>query len=731
VAKLANYAAQLVHLRRLAARLPMLEEAYELHKSGRLAEAEARYREWLGFNPEDPDGLHLLAVVRRQRGAIGEALQLARQAVALRPDRATFYVTLAGIEFHARQWAAARADFETALRLDPNQTSAYSALGHIARIQGDDARAEENFKRALLTERDRADVLIGYGNLMSDRGDFANAVQYLARATKLDPDNSATQASFGRALLGNGQWAFAEQALENALRLRPDSPGTLRMLLRAQRERGDFAAAKRSLERLGELPDQASAVAEERAEIARAQGDVETAIEAYATLRALRPADRDVFHLWVAALRTGGRLEPAVAALREHLESQPDDLQGLRGLAGLLMQSGREAEALPLLRRSVELDPDNADALAALAVAHEFAGDFETAETLATRALTREPRHAAATGLLVNAALLRGDAATATTLVEQIDVTLQPPPQRVAWLGLSGCAAHLGGDRNAALAHWRAAQAARSAGRPPLLRPLDREAATGVGAGEPTSMPLVDRVPLALLLGTPGSCADLIAALLTDNGYFVLADRFRGDGRNDGFSKLEAERYVGGMSETDAKLFARQYERALDRLPLAEDARVIDWLPAWDARMSAAVKSVFGAVPLILATDDPRDALLNWLAFGARAGWPMPDPVKAAPWLANALQHLIATAQYSGLPLLAFNSSELVTEPEGCGRRIGELLGTAPLVPGARFAAEMRPPRTLAARFAPGTWREYAEPLAPAFAAFDALARDVRGAESS
>lgn len=704
----------------------MLEEAYELHKSGRLAEAEARYREWLGFNPEDPEALHLLAAVRRQRGAMGEALQLARQAVQLRPDRAGFYVTLAGIEFHARLWAAARADFETALRLDPNQTAAYSALGHIARIQGDDARAEENFKRALLTERDRADVLIGYGNLLSDRGDFAGAVQYLTRAAKLDPDNSATQASFGRALLGNGQWAFAEQALENALRLRPDSPGTLRMLLRAHRERGNFVAAKRSLERLAALPDQAAAVAEERAEIARAQGDVESAVDAYATLRALRPGDREVFHLWVAALRAAGKLEPATGALREHLGREPDDLMALRGLAGLLMQSGREAEALPLLKRSVELDPGNADALAALAVAHEFAGEFETAEALATRAVARQPHHAAATGLLVNAALLRGDAATAARLVEQIDVTQQAPPQRVAWLGLRGCAAHLGGDKDAALTHWRAAQAARSAARPPVLRPLERDVAARTGVGEPVAMALVDRAPHALLLGTPGSCADLIAALLTDNGYFVLADRFRGDGRNDGFSKLEAERYAGGMTETDAKLFARQYERALARLPLAEDARVIDWLPAWDARMSVAVKSVFGAVPLILATDDPRDALLNWLAFGARAGWPIPDPAKAAPWLANALQHLIATAQYSGLPLLAFNSSELVADPGGCGRRLGELLGTGPLVPGARFASEVKPTRTLAARFAPGTWREYAEPLAPAFAAFDALARDLR-----
>ncbi len=704
----------------------MLEEAYEFHKSGRLAEAEARYREWLGFNPEDADGLHLLAIVRRQRGAIGEALQLARQAVELRPDQATFYITLAGIEFHARLWAAARADFETALRLDPNQTSAYSALGHIARLQGDDARAEDHFKRALLTERDRADVLLGYGNLLADRGDFAGAVQYLSRAATLDPDNSATQASFGRALIGNGQHDFAEQALENALRLRPDSPATLKMLLRAHRERGNFTGAEAVLERLAALPDQAAATATERAELALARGDIDGAIEAYGALRALQPHDREALHRWVAVMRQSGRVDAAIEACREHVARERDDAMTLRVLAGLLAQRGQEAEALPFLRRSLELKPDDADTLAALAAVLERSGEHEESEALAARALELAPGQSGATGLLMNAALLRGDSAVALKLANSVDVLTLPPPRRVAWLGLTGCAAHLGDDLPAALGYWRRAHDARGEGRPPRVRTLDREAAERLAQGQTTPAPLVERPPAAMLLGTPGSGADLIAALLTDNGQLVLSDRFRRDGRNDGFSKLDGDRYASGISETDAQLFARQYDRALSRLPLSDDARLVDWLPAWDARLVVPVKSVFGALPLILATDDPREALLNWLAFGTRAGWAIPDPVAAASWLSTALQHLIATARFSGLPVLALNTAELLDDPEACGRRLGELLGTPALVPGARFAAERQPPRTLAARFLAGTWRRYAEPLAPAFAKFDALARDLR-----
>lgn len=704
----------------------MLEEAYELHRTGRLADAEARYREWLGFNPDDPDAIHLLAVVRRQRGAIGEALQLARQAVSLRPDRAGYYVTLAGIEFHARQWAAARADFETALKLDPNQTSSYSALGHIARIQGDDARAEDNFKKAMLTGQERADVLLGYGNLLADRGDFAAAVQYLSRAVDLEPDNSASQASFGRALLGNGQWAFAVQALRNAIRLRPESPGTLRLLIRAHREAGELGAAMQAIEELSKLPEQATATALERAELSVAAGDREGALAAYAELRSLQPDDQEALHAHVALLRQSGRIGDAIEVYRERLERVPGDVRTLRGIGALLVHARREDEALGYLEQAAKLAPDDAEALTAHAVLLERSGKPEEAEQLARAALAINPQQPSAAGLVMNAAILRGDGTDASAIAARIDADSLPPAQRVAWLGLSGCAADLAGDTQRAFELWKSAHAARGDLQPPVLRPLGSGVASLNSLAEPGPAALVDRAPLALLIGPPGSSADLIAALLSDNGCVVLADRFHGDGRRDGLSKLDGQRYSAGIDDTDARLFARQYDRSLARLTLPAEVELVDWLSAWDARISVPVKAVFGSLPLILALDDPRETLLNWLAFGSRAGWAAPDPLAAARWLAIQLEHLIATAKHSGLPVVALNSTELIEDPQSCGRKLGTVLKRLPLLPGARYAAEVKPVRTMASRFPPGEWKRYAQLLEAPFAEFDALAREVR-----
>ena len=66
----------------------MLEDILKLHQAGRLDDAETRYREWLAFNPDDPEALHLLAILRRQREDLAEALELAGKAVDLVPERA-------------------------------------------------------------------------------------------------------------------------------------------------------------------------------------------------------------------------------------------------------------------------------------------------------------------------------------------------------------------------------------------------------------------------------------------------------------------------------------------------------------------------------------------------------------------------------------------------------------------------------------------------------------------
>ena len=50
------------------------DDALRLHQQGRIEEAEQAYKEIVAADPGHPGGLHLLGVIRQQRGRHEEAL---------------------------------------------------------------------------------------------------------------------------------------------------------------------------------------------------------------------------------------------------------------------------------------------------------------------------------------------------------------------------------------------------------------------------------------------------------------------------------------------------------------------------------------------------------------------------------------------------------------------------------------------------------------------------------
>ena len=71
-----------------------MQTALAHHQAGRLAEAEALYRQVLAVQPQNPDALHLLGLIAHQVGRQDAAADLIGRAIALRPDDAALYSQL-------------------------------------------------------------------------------------------------------------------------------------------------------------------------------------------------------------------------------------------------------------------------------------------------------------------------------------------------------------------------------------------------------------------------------------------------------------------------------------------------------------------------------------------------------------------------------------------------------------------------------------------------------------
>src|SRR5437868_3966444 len=94
--------------------------AFEHHQAGRLAEAEAIYREILAGNAKHVDCLHLLGVVWLQFGRTDDAIALLQQALDLNPDSAEAHNNL-GVALRSRgETEQAVPHWEKAVALKPD-----------------------------------------------------------------------------------------------------------------------------------------------------------------------------------------------------------------------------------------------------------------------------------------------------------------------------------------------------------------------------------------------------------------------------------------------------------------------------------------------------------------------------------------------------------------------------------------------------------------------------------
>src|SRR5579871_6661451 len=96
-----------------------MQFAIEHHQAGRLAEAEALYREVIAREPEHADALNLLGVLAGQGGRPDIAVELISYAIAINANVAEYHLNLGTVLESQGQIEQAVGSYETALQLRP------------------------------------------------------------------------------------------------------------------------------------------------------------------------------------------------------------------------------------------------------------------------------------------------------------------------------------------------------------------------------------------------------------------------------------------------------------------------------------------------------------------------------------------------------------------------------------------------------------------------------------
>jgi predicted O-linked N-acetylglucosamine transferase (SPINDLY family) len=237
-----------------------LSRALSHHREGRLDEAEAIYQAVLAQQPDHFDCLHLLGVMRRQRGGSDAAVALISRAVALKPDVAEAHVNLGNAQMDQLRFDAAAESYERALALKPASAMMHRHVATARRAQGRLADAIVHFALAAAFEPDNAVTHADLADVLSKLGRFAEARASVERALALMPDAAPLYYQLGNVLKAEGRFADAAQSFERACALKPDFADAFINLGNVRKEQGRLADAVACYEKAAELrPDIANA----------------------------------------------------------------------------------------------------------------------------------------------------------------------------------------------------------------------------------------------------------------------------------------------------------------------------------------------------------------------------------------------------------------------------------------------------------------------------------------
>ncbi len=399
---------------------------------GDWATARAAFEAAIGADGGDVTAWLGLSAVAEHDGDWMQALQAARRAAALAPERPEPHYALGRMLGRAGRLTEALAAFARTRELAPELEDAYllpaillrdadrgaealalleggwakaptprlgAQLAFMALAAGDPGRALEVVEVALTADGGNGDLLLAKAlALAADPNRRAESPAWFERALAAGvAQEGRARLEWARLLSDLELWPEAIVQLEAASDLLPDEAEIFFRLAAARRQSGDTEGARAALERYQELNAATVAVERRGREIGTALNEAQELAaasrlaEALTRLDAVADGDTDprMMVLRAKILFSLDRREEALAAAQSARELAPTGIEPTYLTALFAFAAGRIAESLTAVERTLNLDPGLAEAWALYGSAlarsvrlEEAAASFERALTL-------------------------------------------------------------------------------------------------------------------------------------------------------------------------------------------------------------------------------------------------------------------------------------------------------------------------------------------------------------
>jgi len=201
---------------------PYLKKASILIEQGRYDFAEKEVKNALAQNPDDSDGLFMLAIIYRNQNKFSLAEHAIQQSIRLEPDDDRLIFEYGRICLAKDDYPKAEQLIGQAISMDPYVADYHGLMGNIYLDKKDFELALKKAEEGLAVDPDSLICL----NLRSmsliklDRKE--EAFQTVEKALERDPDNAYTHTNFGWGELERGDHKKALEHFREALKLDPN-----------------------------------------------------------------------------------------------------------------------------------------------------------------------------------------------------------------------------------------------------------------------------------------------------------------------------------------------------------------------------------------------------------------------------------------------------------------------------------------------------------------------------
>ncbi|MEE8534884.1 MAG: tetratricopeptide repeat protein [Kiloniellales bacterium] len=225
-----------------------LESAVAAHREGRVAEAEAVYRQILADDPANAEARHMLGVAHLQSGRPEEAVEALREAIAGDSSDARYYNNLGNALLALGRPDEAVGAFATALDRDPefdlarfNRGTAHYALRRLG-------LAEVDFRATFARQPDNADALNNLGAVLLKQNRITEAADCFRRGREHHPEDATFAVNLASALEMSNDLEGAEAAARAAVEAIPEAAAPRLVLARVERRNGRLQEARGHLD---------------------------------------------------------------------------------------------------------------------------------------------------------------------------------------------------------------------------------------------------------------------------------------------------------------------------------------------------------------------------------------------------------------------------------------------------------------------------------------------------